>query len=254
VRLRQGIALGLAPRFQSALAWSDRVQVNEGIETDAGHVYPRRHWRGASDDELRLLLAGGESAAPVGLLNLPAHVRREWWALAEGGVGLPGGDGPYRAFVDRVLEFLRFKRLPLPDRCRVDVLVSRPGQPSTRWDPASGRPGGLTFGTEAGHSASHRVAGVINLGDEPTHRVLLNLTPSAMADMLERPRPPGSTPEPDLVGRFFAALPDYPLVRVRLEPGDGLWFADQGLVHDGWTLDKQEVDVALTIRVAGART
>ena len=60
VELRQGIALGLAPRFQSRLAWIDRVEINGGVEVVGGHVYPRRDWRRPHDAELALLLADGE--------------------------------------------------------------------------------------------------------------------------------------------------------------------------------------------------
>ena len=41
--------------------------------------------------------------------------------------------------------------------------------------------------------------------------------------------------------------PTYPLIRVRLEAGDGLWLPARGVVYDVCTLDKREVDVALTI-------
>lgn len=242
MQLQPGIALGLAPRFQSALAWSERVQLNGGVEVDAGHIYPRRDWRRPSPHELELLLAGGE--ATVGLLTLPAHIRRQWWALAEGEGGPPGDGESYRAFADDVIAFLRFKGLPLPARCRVDVQVSRAGQPSTRWDPVSRCPGGLAF--RAG--GLDPVASVINLGDEATHAVLLNLAPPALAGLMGLPGPP--RPGPELLHRFFVTRPTYPLIRVRLEAGDGLWFPPADLAHDVCTLDKREIDVALTIHRA----
>jgi hypothetical protein len=94
------------------------------------------------------------------------------------------------------------------------------------------------------------VDGVINLGDEPTHLVLLNLAPAAMAAMLGRPGPGENEVDPDLPRRFFAAFPDYPLIRVRLLAGDGLWLPPAGIVYDTCTLDQREVDVALTVRAA----
>jgi hypothetical protein len=273
VQLHRGIPLGLVPRFQSRLAWIDRVQINGGVEVAGGHVYPRRDWRRLHDAELALLLADGEAAlssgaAParshepkrweavlpcshVGLLNLPSHLRQEWWALAERGEALAGDGRRYRAFVEGVIEFLRFKRLPLPPRCRVDVVVSRPGEPSTRWDATSGCAGGLGFSVEqATHArALERAVAIINLGDEPTHLALLNLAPSVMASMLGLPWPvdPALPFGPDLLGRFFTTMPTYPLIRMRLEAGDGLWLPARGVVYDLCTLDKREVDVALTI-------
>ncbi len=252
MELRPGITLGLAPRFQSALAWRERMQVNGGVEAEAGHFYPRRDWRAPTDAALTLLLAdadAGLARSRVGLLSLPSHVRREWWGLAERGEGLGGNGRDYRAFVAEVMEFLRFKRLPLPGQCRVDVAVSRPGQPSTRWDAADGRPAGLGFNIEGpgGATTPDRVVAIVNLGDEPTHLVLLNLAPSEMAAALG---PPPVAPGRELLQRFFTAMPAYPLVRVRLEPGDGVWLPSLGVVYDVCTLDKREIDVALTIRAA----
>ena len=97
---------------------------------------------------------------------------------------------------------------------------------------------------------------VINLGDEPTHLVLLNLAPAAMASILGLPGPidPTLPAGPDLLGRFFTTMPTYPLIRMRLEAGDGLWLPAHGVVYDVCTLDKREVDVALTIHgEAGAK-
>jgi hypothetical protein len=249
MELSRGIRLGLALRFHSALPWIDRVQINGGVEARAGRFYPRRDWRRPGAAELALLLAEGESPAAE-LINLPAHVRRAWWALADT-EGAPAGAG-YRAFADGVIAFLRFKQIPLPARCRVDVVVSRPGQPSTRWDAGSDCPAGLALSLAGGAADFDRVDGVINLGDEATHLVLLNLAPPAMAAMLGRRDPGASEPDPDLPGRFFAAFPDYPLIRVRLPAGDGLWLPAAGIVYDTCTLDQREVDVALTVRAVAA--
>ena len=52
----------------------------------------------------------------------------------------------------------------------------------------------------------------------------------------------------DLVSRFFEAYPNYPLTRVGLDPGEGVWFPRADVVHDGWPGAKQDADVVLTIR------
>jgi hypothetical protein len=36
--------------------------------------------------------------------------------------------------------------------------------------------------------------------------------------------------------------------RLRLEPGEGLWFPGSPLVYDGSTLGKHDLDVVLTLR------
>jgi hypothetical protein len=89
------------------------------------------------------------------------------------------------------------------------------------------------------------------LGDEATYIVLLELPPSALAARLEaageseaRALSPGH-----LVSRFFDLFPRQPLLRVLLEPGEGLWLSPWGVVHDGWTHGKRDLDVVLSIRI-----
>src|SRR5262249_14500955 len=132
----------------------------------------------------------------AGLLAIPAHLREAWWACAGGADLPPAPDEGYRRFVAAVLEFLCFKRLPLAAGCEADVLASRPGLRGNRVDPAMGTLLGLSF--EAPKAAP--TAGVINLGDEPTHLVLLNLPAPLMRALLagEGDRGAWSLRPPDL--------------------------------------------------------
>ena len=100
-------------------------------------------------------------------------------------------------FVGQVAEFLAFKNLPLPEGARCDLVVSNPGPGAEGL-----RPPGLW--------------GTINLGDEPTSVVLLN-------------------------------LPCRQPVRLTLGPGEGCRLPRGGLILDGYSQDKQEPDVLLLI-------
>jgi hypothetical protein len=94
------------------------------------------------------------------------------------------------------------------------------------------------------------MVGMFNLGDETTHLVLLNVPAQGMRALLVQdgePDPRSLAPS-DLVSRFFEAYPDYPLTRVGLDPGEGVWFPRADVVHDGWPGAKQDADVVLTIR------
>jgi len=94
------------------------------------------------------------------------------------------------------------------------------------------------------------MVGVINLGDETTHLVLLNVPAAGMRALIAQegaPDPRSLSPS-DLVSRFFDAYPDYSLTRVSLDPGEGVWFPRADVVHDGWPGAKQDADVVLTIR------
>ena len=263
-----------APRFRPRRPWADRLRLNGGIEHEGRRVHPRSNWRPPTTRELSLLVRPGpgcespltrvpvsenpESAGPphheeiclkpweAGLVVIPARLREAWWASAGWAVPPTGRDDGYHRFVAAVLEFLRFKRLPLPARCEADLLASRPDLRGNRLDPTTGELGGLGFSAPA----SQRTVGMINLGDETTHLVLLNVPAHGMRTLLAQDgeSDPRSLSPSDLVSRFFEAYPDYPLTRVSLDPGEGVWFPGVDVVHDGWPGAKQGADVVLTIR------
>ena len=294
MNLHAGFPFRVAPRFHSHLAWTERLQVNSGVESVGECFYARGDWRAPDAQELALLLGADATAvwdaeavlpsSPAALLTLPSHLRAAWWSVAEGGLrpasvrrdrsplgryALPSpapdssaagsrsptaSDDRFDDFVAGVIEFLRFKRLPLPERCQFDVVASRPGQRSTRLDP-TGALAGLRVNCTPAASAppGKRLVATMNLGDEATHVVLLNLLPTAIAALLpvaER-LPVADSNALALWADFLATVSDYPLVRVRLDPGDGLWLPDGPVVYDGDTLGKRDIDVALMIQTAG---
>jgi len=274
MQLQAGFSLVTAPRFPPLSVWADRLCLNGGIEREGTRVHPRPDWRRPTAEELALLVRekpqrepslhpvslgeNSETAGPLdhgehrlrpreaGLLAIPEWLREAWWASAGRSAQLAERIAGYQRFVAAVLEFLRFKRLPLPAQCEADVTASRPDLKGTRLDPETGELSGLAL---AAAGPRHTV-GVINLGDEATHLVLLNLPSQLMRALLAGASEPDpwSLPPAQLAARFFAARPDYPLTRVRLDPRDGLWFPRADIIYDGWAGAKRDVDVVLTIR------
>jgi hypothetical protein len=239
VELRPGIVLGVAPRFHARSGWTERLRLNGGVERARARFHPRGDWRPLAPAELALLLDEAPAAADplrASLLVLPAWLRAAWWDRVD--------RAGYERFASELLGFLRFKALPLPALCEVRVTVSRPGQTGTRLDPTTGDLSGLA----PSPSLPGAEVAVINLGDEATHVVFLNLPPAAMGQMVcGRAGSSPTLPLVDLVPWFFEARAAYPIVRIRLEPGEGLWFPAGDVVHDGWTCEKRELDVVLTI-------
>jgi hypothetical protein len=253
MKIEPWLSLRVAPRFHNGMPWQERLRLNGGVDRSQSAFFPRNDWRALDSDELRILLDGDGSQTDghLSLITAPPHLRAAWWAAAEHADAAVDDDKGYRAFVGELTEFLRFKQLPLGNGCRLDVIASRPGQSSTRLA-AGGTLAGLAWSVTAdGKLLASRVVSVINLGDEATHLVFLNLSPGAIGARLAPPL--GSAPRAaaaELLEEFFTASPVYPLVRLRLEPGDGLWLPACGVVYDGWTHDKDDVDLVLTIRSA----
>jgi hypothetical protein len=252
VELQAGFSLGVAPRFHRHPDWKDRLRLNDGIVRAGRRVHPGPGWRPLTGAELGLLVSREPSGA--GLLAIPGHLRSAWWAqAAQATTPLGAPSVAYDRFVAALLEFLRFKELPLPAVCEVEVTASRPGQPGTRLDPATGDLAGLVSAARQGPTSSGSAVAVINLGDEATHLVLLNLGGGDRQALL-RGRPEAcvaTLPPTALAMDFLEAFPTYPLIRVRLDPTEGLWFPGSEVAYDGWTVGKRDLDVVLCIREGG---
>jgi hypothetical protein len=231
--LAPGLRFRVAPLFHCRADWPERLRLNGGAVQCEGVALPRDDWRRCSAVELDLLV--GRSSVPSGcgdtidLLTLPAHVRRWWWEQLETDDAAPDTRSRYAGFVGDLRDFLRFKRLPVPDECKADVVASRPGQMSIRLD-SNGTVAGFRFGALAPQTIDAAPIAVFNLGDEATHVVVLNRAgpTNALAELL-------------------APESAYPLVRVRIDPGEGLWFPSPPPAFDGWTIGKDDVDVVLVL-------
>jgi len=263
--LQPGCRFVVAPHFHLAADWHQRLLVGAGVEETDGCFFPLRSWRPPTPDELPLLArtSGGpaspeELEAGVCLFQLPGHLRAEWWKLLSRAAGMIG-DGRlpgFETFVSQVGEFLAFKRLPVPEGARCDAVVSNPGQRFVRWERESNRPGGLLGNLApwapwpyAEEYRWPRLWGGINLGDEETSVVLINL-PCRQLDALLRRRFPDQPPPAtvgELAGRFLRSCSDYPPVRLILGPGEGCRLPQDGLLLDGYLGGKQETDVLLVI-------
>jgi hypothetical protein len=194
------------------------------------------------------------------LFQLPQHLRSAWWRLLEqaektGHAHLEGFD----AFVTEVARFLAFKDVPIPEGAAFDLLVSKPGLRSL---PLGGETRGLACNLAEAtalpvtdETTCPRLWGGINLGDEPTALLFINLV---VRDLLagvtthQQPFSPGTVGT--LAERFLAVHPDYPVVRLEIAPGEGFRFPNTGLLVDACTLDKHEPDVLLLVRLGSEVT
>jgi hypothetical protein len=253
----------VAPRFALASPWSGRFERSSGIvlEDGATRALPRDDWkpldRGASGALLDEVGAGDAVLPPthLGLLQLPERLRRAWWSQAARSGGVATSGAGFEKLFSELVDFLRFKRLPLPASVRLEVAVSAPGLRSTRVG-SDGALEGLGFGGRGSGAAAGESfpLGLVNLGDEPSFVVLLELPPATLALRLEAGGEAGAralSPRA-LVAQYFRAFPDQACLRLRLAPGEGLWLSPFGVVHDGWTVGRQDVDVTLRIGQAAS--
>jgi hypothetical protein len=295
MQLAAGYRFCTAPRFASALSWSERLQLNGGVtRTEAGFI-AESTWHTATDSELSVLVAGettkplapaakdsaaarlpsvasktatSEDRGPSGeswrhdlcVFAIPDHLRAVWWELAAKQVEtLPAGLEGLEPFARAVADFAQFKGVPLPPQCAFEVTLTPPVDAATSTNTSTITAGGrgallrLSRAADADAASSREIARV-NLGDERTSLIFLNLRSSRIAEMLaDRPRSAESTTRVehgDVVRSFLSHFPAYPLVRLVLEPGEGVWLPDADVIYDDDRSGKSDMDVWLILRQA----
>jgi len=224
--------------------WGRRILLMSGIEPKGTGFFAGGDERPADDSERNLLVADSSLAQDlvdcVCLFSLPRHLLTSWGRLLEQAeqTGSVDRDG-FNAFVADVARFLAFKDLPAPEGALFDLLVSAPGLRSVPW---AGGPIGL-----ACHSSFW---GGINLGDEATALLLVNLPPEGLLAEVRRRRSEPFSPDTfgELAERFLSLCPDYSPVQLRIEPGEGFRLPAGGLIVDRCTLGKTEPDVLLRVQ------
>jgi len=241
------------------------VLLGTGVEREGDGFFPRLAWRPPDEQEQAVLLP--DPSLPFArqglrdclcLFQLPRHLRSTGWQMLEQAHETEEKrQAGFAAFAAEVARFLAFKDLPVPDGAAFELVVSKPGQRSSHWN---GQPPGLAFNLDGAtpvpvrdEARRPRLWGGINLGDEVTSLLFLNLPAQGLLAELERRHPGQSLPGTlgELAERFLTLCPDYPPVRLGIEPGEGFRLPLGGLLIDGCTLDMQEPDVLLLVRHEG---
>jgi hypothetical protein len=270
--LQPGCRFVVAPHFHLPADWARRLLVGAGINEVDGSFFAHPSWRPPTAEELAVLVEPGAEATPavdletcVCLFHLAGHIQSGWWHLLEQAAGvLADGRIPgFETFVSQVVDFLAFKNLAVPEGARCDVVVSNSGGNSFSARPEVDRPVGLhctlapwTPWPGAEDFGCQRLWGVINLGEEPTSVVLINLPCRHLDAELRRLYPDQPLPATvgGLVGQFLRCRSDYASLRLILGPGEGCRLPRGGLILDSYLGDKQEPDVLLLISQEGERS
>lgn len=258
MNLKSGFRFMVAPRFHISGEWSPRLLIGSGVQEINGIFIPRLTWRPASTEELSMLIADSSKSESldaarecINLFQLPQHLGSEWWNLLESSAGaisagqLPGFD----SFVARVGEFLAFKGFTLPDDADFNLVVSKA---AVRAGSDAGLLGWVELARErpwADGNPLPRDWGTINLGDEETSVVLINLPLGKMAEELlgRFPLEPVPATIGELAARFLGSFPDYPTVRLILQPGQGFCLPKRAVVLGGFPVSNADPELLLTI-------
>jgi hypothetical protein len=96
-------------------------------------------------------------------------------------------------------------------------------------------------------SSSNRVS--VNIGEEDRFFLFLNLTLAGMAHYLNINVNPLNMIVPDKVAtNFMTKYPDYPIIRVRIRPGEAYIAPTENIIHDASTVDTKNTGWVVNIR------
>ena len=251
---------GLAARLQVSPG-TQRLQVEgqRGTKYENGIFVPRDDWRALSPAELALIEGSGpcDAGRDIRVFVLPEWLQQFFWDLDLGGLVAGEGfsatsDDPlFNAFCGEAQAALG--ALGVAAR-RLTVRFQRARSRSTTFDPEFGTFVGLHVDNferrpiDTRHRSFPRL--VVNLGLQPRSFVFIN------QPLIELFEPSGIARSPEayrkyswaypLAHAFMAAVPDYPVVRLALDPGEGYAAPTQDLIHDGYTRDGEGIDVVLS--------
>ena len=188
--VRPEISITVLPHFRPSLLRAESIMLARPRSMLAESPTVDIEWRFPTKDELSRLLRNSVGVVPksrlVGIFEIPRHLRNAWWKAAEEITAIKDRTGPkFQSFTGRLAEFLRYKRVSLAEQSRFDVILAPPEGVSV----------------ECGESVGSEIPSLaINLGDGNVDAVIAN-------------------------GRLNpASLDCAPIVRLTLEPGEGLSF------------------------------
>ena len=240
-------------------AWdlAARTALHAGVAATAGRLLPSGPARPAAPEELALLDGAAQPSDPaLEVFTSPALLRQHFWSLDPDELPAGGGTAPsaaWQGFAEEVRAFLKVARVPLPGDHALLLAVRDPAAERGLWEDGPGR-ALLQAGPREGPRGGELPRAVwLNLSDVPTALVFFNVPVGAMAGLLGREPQPG-TDAPALVRDFAAKFPRCPLVRLTLQPGDGVLIPLLGLAVDGDPRGAADLDVSLVVLPSPARS
>jgi hypothetical protein len=152
----------------------------------------------------------------------------------------------YIQAMDKLAEYIL--PLSLDDESLVckGVYLNPPGLTTVTSDRSSQNYIGLHFDSwdrlpiEERHLSSNRIC--INLGKEDRYLLFINLSVLTISRLIKEHTVNA------LKTAFLQAYPDYPVIKVRVSPGEAYIAPTENMIHDGCSLERNSPDIHLTIR------
>jgi hypothetical protein len=257
------------PEVPGGISLTSRLEVSAGTVPAAAYgeqvrryqdwaLIPKEPWRKVSNEEVACLINTGRALPDVQIIQIPPRLLERFRGVlgdsathrSEDGFMHKMGTEEFRGCLE---ELGRWAELSGEVVKKPLVRTNRPGLLTTTVDDD-----GIHIGlhvdnwyryTLEGRDASpNRIC--VNIGEEARHLLLVNLSMRKMFMMLQE----AGTREirSGMVGTplglaFMEIFPDYPVLKLRIEPGEGYLAPTENLVHDASTQGMKAWDLAAHI-------
>lgn len=275
-KLVKGITVFDLTSEDSFASLADRVQLNSGITKsqnnptnqlykDVSYI-PRPAWRNPTVHEINLLKAEewASFGTQIAIVKIPASILKplEWMKPLTSGNILDMNesikDSDYdtlQEVFDGILHYTRELGFSVEEPIRrIGITVSRPNLTTVTHDHRDNRFVGLHIDSwfnaawDQRHVSPNRIA--VNIGVEPRYLIFINVPIKRLLDHLTSlgyDRFKLSTLSGEFGDAVTKELANYPVVRIKLEPGEAYIAPTENMVHDGSTLGTHYLDLNLTM-------
>jgi hypothetical protein len=235
------------PRFFGGTLDSTMIEINSGVTVKDEAFWPKDDWRPLSEHEGEILGLGlkgtdakfkndsSQTPDSVWIFAIPLHLLQHWQGISEpfslenGGGSFVEGE-QYRGFVSQVVDFFRFKAVPLSSKCKFEIVSNFP-----EIGHAMEVPGAEECDSRAAlqvsMAVSEEVEVAVNLGDATSSLILVNLSIAQMESILGERGNTSRVGGRSKVEQFFSCFPDYPCFRISLPPRMGYVLGGLGIVQ-----------------------
>jgi len=268
----------------STCEWdSARIQINSGIKIidpgggdkgdyRSGVFHPKVDWRRLSSEELASLLVPRLSSLnrTVCIFRVSSFIVERFYEFGLDALKVVSKQHYNKCFDTVFMDYWREVHQYLQESffvsfnpCSLAVNFTEPGKESSSYSSDQGKYIGLhidNWGEPKVRVDQRDIQGVrvgLNIGQETRDVVFVNLSAQRMVEMTKHHLTPreiarvGQLVKEKNASRFVAffieCFPNYPVIRISLDPGEGYIMPVNNILHNGYPLDKSVVDVNLQI-------
>ena len=274
-----GLSAGIRILCGKSRETVDRIQLSQGTqaapESCQGLVYdpesriPAGGWRSLGSAEQELLLSGSQLGNPgytIAIVTIPAGLLQPLRFLSEeAGASLDQARllplARSDASMSAIAEIKKYLRcyLESPDaenaEPRGGIVANPPALTTVTVDPRSRKLIGLhaddwyRFPLNTRHRSPNRIC--FNIGGQARFFLFINLSMVAICEAVSTAGSDASWERigSTSMGRLFMKLyPCYPIIRIRVDPGEAYIAPTENVIHDGSSVAMSVLDLSLSLR------